>query len=201
MQDCPNETYVKGFCRKHYTRNYRHGSPSVALNNCGTGDTPEERFWSKVAITANPEKCWEWQGALTNLGYGNFGYRKRQWGAHRLAWFLFYGKEPEKFLLHSCDNPRCVNPRHLREGDHRENMGDMVARGRASGGEKNAQSKLTPEQVLQIRDLLRQGIPKTHIAARFNVNEKVIYNIALSKSWAHVGASDSEARKEARKGQ
>lgn len=37
-------------------------------------------------------------------------------------------------ILHSCDNPRCCNPEHLRIGTHQDNMNDKVSRGRSGLG-------------------------------------------------------------------
>lgn len=91
-----------------------------------------ERFWSKVAITANPDRCWEWRAQLTTTGYGHITYHHKDYPAHRFAWFLVYGNHPNPNLciLHSCDNRLCVNPNHLREGTISENALDSVKRGR-----------------------------------------------------------------------
>lgn len=87
-----------------------------------------ERFWSKVNKT---DGCWIWTAYRDDKGYGCFGFRGKVWKAHRVAYELATGPIPTgAHILHSCDNPSCVNPEHLRAGTHADNMRDKVARGR-----------------------------------------------------------------------
>lgn len=118
----------RGWCHKHYKRWKRNGDLYLVKNGRGVP------FWSQVAVTANPEKCWEWQGCrdVSGYGYGVVRYNGTSYYAHRLAWILTSGFDSQLFILHSCDNPPCVNPNHLREGTHTDNMRDMIARGRAA---------------------------------------------------------------------
>jgi len=96
----------------------------------------ERRFWAKVAVVK--EGCWAWQGAASKLGYGHWrpvqgmaavGFPRIQL-ASRIAYGLATGEEPE-MACHHCDNPRCVNPRHIYSGDAKTNTRDMIERGRA----------------------------------------------------------------------
>lgn len=115
---------------------YRRGhNPSVKL----TAADVERRFWSKVQKT---ETCWLWTGeASSHFGYGRLHVNGRRTRAHRYSWELHNGAVPEgKFLLHSCDNPRCVRPEHLRVGTQRENMADKTARGRQARGQRHGMS-------------------------------------------------------------
>ena len=93
--------------------------------------TPEiQRFMKFVDET--PDGCWEWNGYRSSDGYGQFTLFGKAWRAHRASHVLFTGEIPDGyFVLHSCDNPPCVNPAHLRAGTAKENAQDMVARGRA----------------------------------------------------------------------
>ncbi|MBD9529020.1 HNH endonuclease signature motif containing protein [Paracoccus sp. PAR01] len=76
--------------------------------------------------------CWNWIGAKSDRGYGVFTVKKpKQARAHRFSFQLFHGKEPSDLVLHLCDNPSCVNPTHLMDGNHGENMRQMAARKRA----------------------------------------------------------------------
>jgi len=124
------------WCGMHFRRWQKTGNPLLGKQGA-YGDTKETRFWSKVGITSNIDKCWEWQGKLRNDGYAEIavqsitGQRGRYWLVHQYAWYITYGVKPT-MLLHSCDNRKCVNPNHLREGNHKDNYNDMVARGRAS---------------------------------------------------------------------
>ena len=91
-----------------------------------------ERFWSKVD-KAGPGDCWEWQAARIPDGYGHFYLDGRLILAHRVALSWAQGVDipgPEVKALHSCDNPPCVNPAHLRWGSDADNYRDMKDRGR-----------------------------------------------------------------------
>jgi hypothetical protein len=94
--------------------------------------TPEKtiEFWLHVS-RAGALECWEWTGALTRGGYGQMSLNKRPVGAHRVAYAITYGEVPPRLcVMHSCDNPPCVNPAHLSLGTHRENILDARAKGR-----------------------------------------------------------------------
>ena len=135
VEGCEGEHMARGWCQKHYARFKKHGDIDVVKYNIGSGDTTEERFWSKVAITANPDKCWEWQAGINTHDYGAFYFNGRHQGTHRVAWTLANGREPQQgmFILHSCDNRRCCNPNHLREGTPKENTWDAIQRKRFGG--------------------------------------------------------------------
>lgn len=78
--------------------------------------------------------CWEWKAAKNKAGYGCIGINGTVQLAHRTSYFIHHGSWPDMPVLHSCDNPACVNPAHLRLGDHAENAKDKMQRGRWNGG-------------------------------------------------------------------
>lgn len=153
-----------------------------------------ERFWSKVGFTANPDKCWLWLAARDPRGYGRFGISKNERGrlAHRCAWQLTNGEIPDGMqICHHCDNPSCVNPSHLFLGTIRDNVQDMIKKGRkvspSMPGEKNPNSKLTLEQVRFIHHRYAQGgISHEKLAEVIGVNESTIYNILNRRTWKDV---------------
>lgn len=97
----------------------------------------QQRFWSNVERSDDDKACWAWTGYKDKLDYGYFCQGGLRIGAHRYA--LMLHKMPEDtslWALHSCDNPNCVNPKHLRWGDAFDNMRDASNRGRLSAQKK-----------------------------------------------------------------
>lgn len=177
-------------------------------------------FWSKVAITANREKCWEWQAGKYQDGYGMFDVDNPK-KAHRVAYTLFFKQDISNILcLHKCDNPSCVNPNHLFLGTQQDNIDDKKRKGReAKGkthwantnpelfkkvhggwlkklkdnphlvarGEKSGTSKLTSDQVLEIRQIHQDGLlSQTEIGKKFGVDRTCIGLIVRRKNWKHI---------------
>lgn len=89
----------------------------------------KERLLDKVFYS--PDGCWYWTGALSNKGYARIAFNGKNSLASRLSFRLFNGDIPGKlFVMHTCDNPMCVNPNHLVLGTQDDNMKDMVKKGR-----------------------------------------------------------------------
>ena len=138
------------------------------------------RFWGKVKKRSSG--CWEWQAGRDGSGYGLFWHpeRKKNVGAHRVAYELANGVPPgNMFVLHSCDNPLCVNPDHLSLGTLQDNVDDMVAKNRQAKGSRNKQfcingHKMTKENTYTyIRHGMRNTACKT---CRSNAYKKFICN-------------------------
>lgn len=85
-------------------------------------------------IEGEPSECWPWLGSTTAGGYGAIWVSRELVYAHRVAFYLANGHWPQ-VTRHSCDNPPCVNPSHLQDGEQADNVRDMYARGRARSGE------------------------------------------------------------------
>ena len=101
----------------------------------------KKKFCSKFKISDSG--CWEWIGPTNSTGYGYFYLGKEHeggikgTGAHRASYYLFKGQIPEgKFVLHTCDNRKCVNPAHLFLGSQIDNMQDCIQKGRDCRGER-----------------------------------------------------------------
>jgi hypothetical protein len=93
----------------------------------------EVDFWKRVDKTTNPKGCWEWTGNTDIDGYGTFNCNHKKWLAHRFS-MLIAGQDPEGWIvMHSCDNPPCVNPEHLSLGTPADNTQDMLSKGRWKG--------------------------------------------------------------------
>lgn len=117
-------------------------------------------------------------------GYGQIRQDGKTAYAHRVAYELKNGPIGNGlFVLHSCDNRKCVNPDHLSLGTFDDNMADMVGKLRQAHGQKNGHAKLKPEQVREIRAAIG-----THreIAARYGVTQSLVSMIRSGRIWKHV---------------
>lgn len=154
--------------------------------------TLEERFWPKVDQSAGPDGCWPWIAATNERGYGVMRPVGQRSGptvkAHRVSAELAGMDIDGRFVLHACDTPACVNPAHLRVGDHAENMRDMSGRDRSNHGSRNPNARLTERQVAAIKGLLLAGFQHKEIASEFGVSRATVSFIAEGKTWRRVTA-------------
>lgn len=155
------------------------------------------RFWAKVnkdgPVPAHcPEigQCWLWSGAKR----GRYGcvwvlLTRRYEYPHRVVLLIRNGHWPE-CALHRCDNTMCVRPEHLFEGTQRENVADMHTKKRAGfgvlRGSRNGCSKLTEDNVLEIRAARTAGEPLQSLATRFGVTKQTVWAIVHRKKWISV---------------
>lgn len=146
-----------------------------------------DNFWSKVEPSPN---CWNWTGTRLPRGYGTLFWDGRRWYAHRLSWSVTYGLIPPTGMCvcHTCDNPSCVRPSHLFLGTQKDNLRDMIAKGRdnrtvAPKGELHYASKLTAAQVLEIRTATGT---RREIAKQFRLSESYVWAIQHKTTWRHI---------------
>lgn len=137
------------------------------------------RFWSKVERRAL-HQCWLWTGATStgSLGYGTFSVEGRTQYAHRVAYELTHDPIPKGMLvLHHCDRPGCVNPRHLTLGTHLDNARHATERGRFN-------RKLTPAAVRSIFEARARGEARAkELAELHGVTPATIQRVFNGKSW------------------
>jgi hypothetical protein len=153
--------------------------------------TVEERFWPKVRKT---DTCWEWTGAkqqatALTLPYGILWKREgKTWlKAHRVSWELHFGEIPEgKFVCHHCDNPVCVNPSHLFLGTAADNMTDKWSKGRGVLGERHHKSKLTADQVREMRAKRKQGVSTSELGRQYGISQVAAWDVVNGKHWRHI---------------
>lgn len=157
---------------------------SVKCNGLLKRQNRSKRFWAKVAI-AGENDCWPWLGRRTDRGYGEYHLSGERWRSHRFALADTGIELGEKIVLHKCDNPPCCNPKHLTVGTYADNNADMRAKGRAkaSRGEAHHGSKLTENQVREIR-ASQESLPE--LARRFGLAKSAICNARSGKTWGHV---------------
>lgn len=151
----------------------------------------KERFWEKVDIQ-EPEDCWLWLASLAGRSYGHIWFDGRIEYAHRVAWIITYGPIPPKICVcHHCDVSLCVNPKHLFLGTHKDNMRDMISKGRQIDapmpGERNGRAILTEEKVIRAKELKRQGETYKSIAESMGVTISTIHKVVKGITWKHLG--------------
>lgn len=173
----------------------------------------KERLWSRVLIGENNE-CWNWIGKLGTDGYGHLKVNGKLKGAHVASYMLHYGNvQAGMCVCHKCDNRACVNPNHLFEGTHQDNIRDRFLKGRSAAGDKNGsrthpesrprgashhwqvkpwtrptgdrngRAKLTPEQVAVIKSALEGGAQCASLAKQYGVSWTAIKKIKQGNNW------------------
>lgn len=143
-----------------------------------------ERLAANVMV-GPPHVCWLWEGARDWDGYGRIKRGRRVVvGVHRLVAELCL-PNPDGWpnVLHSCDQPSCVNPHHLRWGTDADNAADRCARGRQPRGAVHGLSKLTEVSAMAI---YRAEGTCAAIAARFGVSPRSVRGIKLRQTWRHI---------------
>lgn len=150
-----------------------------------------ERIEASISVDGNG--CWIWQRAKATNGYGSFalggGKAAR---AHRISFEVFVGDIPCGLdVCHRCDVRACVNPSHLFTGSRSENILDASSKNRVSRthqkkGSQHPSAKLDEQKAAEILVLLSSGEPKTRIAKRYGVSDRVILLISRGQLWKHV---------------
>lgn len=137
-------------------------------------------------IAKRESGCWDWTGAEWSGGYGKFQLNGKVHLAHRYSYWTSNGPLPiNSVVRHICDNPKCVNPRHLVIGSQVDNVKDRVDRDRSAYGEKNGRAKLTWDTVRAIRAFClgeKRGAP-VRASVEFGVNIAIVRDILKNKTW------------------
>lgn len=163
-------------------------------------DLPDPgRFWVKVdkGDPDDPKACWEWKACRDKNGYGKIGIKGKTFQAHRVSYAYHYENfDPSMVICHRCDNPPCVNPKHLFQDTAQKNNLDRDLKNRQVRGENNGTAKLNDQAIRDIRAMWKAGTSQTAIAQIYGVNQATISRIVHKKRWLHVDEKMIGAPKE-----
>lgn len=181
---CERPARKRGMCNRHYLRWWK-STPSKHRPR----PTVEERFWAKVQKQASTS-CWEWTAARKPSGHGIFvGPQGKVVSASSFSLELHLGYRVPAGMecCHRCDNPPCVNPRHLYFGTRQSNVDDAWARGRMPVGSERSAAKIDETQVLEIRNRYADGAGARELAEEFGIAISTLRLTVLGRKWKHVG--------------
>jgi hypothetical protein len=141
---------------------------------------PSCRFWEKVHVPEDPNACWEWTGAVRDDGYGVFKVGGATVRSHVFSFEKHFKRAPSEglFVCHKCDNRRCVNPTHLFQGSHQDNMADMQQKGRARSGPAII---LSATQRNAMRRDFERGVTYPELATYYGVTARTVGRIVSGK--------------------
>ena len=133
--------------------------------------------------------CHYWIAATTKFGYGKLNNGNKSWVlAHRFVWEQKNGEIPKEMLvLHHCDNPSCVNVKHLYLGNYQDNANDreLRKRGNYANGINHGANKLLPSQVYEIRDAYDTGkYSFRQLGKIYGIDGKSVADIIDRKNWS-----------------
>ena len=156
-----------------------------------TATEDEKKLRALKVITRNCERrngCLLWCKPVRR-GYAAMIYNGKLMAAHRVSWIIHKGPIPEgMWVLHSCDQPNCLEIQHLFLGTAKDNWDDMVKKGRRmfKPGEACNFAKLKEEQVIEIRKRMKRGENDTSLGYNFGVSAGAIADIRRGRNWKHV---------------
>lgn len=137
------------------------------------------KFTSKIAPPNNND-CWEWLASCNPItGYGNTQWERKRIYTHRLMWTLAIGTIPaDMYVLHKCDNPKCVNPHHLFLGTSLANAQDRESKGRG-----NRPHRFSMVEINTIRLSYQANSDLEKMAYSYGVSKMAIWNVVTRKTY------------------
>ena len=193
IADCGKKYRSAGLCKAHWLKRQR----AQRRDRLGTQPpqgrpkpTRPSKLNSGVRFalllrysSMDVDECLIFPGAPDPDGYKGITFNGRKARAHRVMCILAHGAPNGRIARHRCDNPPCVNPKHLHWGTDADNVRDCMERGRFCIGENRAQAKLTNQQVLDIR---ASSDPLKMIAEKFGISYRKVRKIRYREKWKNV---------------
>jgi hypothetical protein len=141
-----------------------------------------DRFWVKVEAQ-DPDECWPWLAYRYPNGYGCFSLDNDSVGAHRVAYVLSAGPiPPGMMVLHTCHRRDCMNPDHLFLGTH----ADRARHGRYLRGENHPMTRMTNQQVKEMRQRYEDGESTVTLVLDYGVKYITAYEVTHRLTWKSV---------------
>ena len=191
----PTASLVVGRSRTKSERKLCKDGVYRMIPRARTKDESTAVFWTKVQ-RGGEDECWPCLGMSKENGngmiYGVFWDEGKIVPAHRFSYEIHNGTlqdHPKQLACHSCDNPICVNPKHLFAGTYKDNNHDSLVKGR------KASAKLSPSQVVDILSRVRGGHSRKDVAALFNVTRTNIDYICKGTTWNHLHVAHADGTK------
>lgn len=176
-------------CGKTYLttkRKQRYCSKQCRYNGHSKEMTREIQFY----VNENGCHVCTYPKSKNKHGYISTTIRGKYIELHRKIYMETYGEIPSGYIVrHKCDNPACINPKHLELGTHTDNNRDKVLRGRQAKGERQGLSRLKTEQVIEIKNRLRDKnyISISSLAKEYGVSRGAINAIRRGDTWYWLG--------------
>lgn len=187
IEGCNKPSRARGWCKMHYERNRQHGSPLT----CATTIPPRGEIQSffEQAIAYAGDECIPWPYSHNQFGYGQITLKGKRYVASRLMCKIAHGPAPSPVhqSAHSCGKGHlgCINKRHLRWDTPKGNHTDMTKHGTLPHSETHVSSKLSNDEVHQIRILIGTRSHQA-IADQFGVSRRLIGMIGDGTIWRHL---------------
>lgn len=182
IDNCDQPHKAKGYCRKHYWRFAKYGDPNKT-SRFGKEISLDERI-NLVGWDVIDSGCWEWRGYRDHFNYPMIMFANQAIRVHRYVFELSFGKMilPGNVVMHSCDNPPCVNPDHLSQGTQADNIQDMVSKNRHRRGG----GKLSEARVQEIRKRVAAGEKMRALERELNLGGGSVSRIVSRQTHAWV---------------
>lgn len=183
VDGCEKHSHARGFCAAHYYHFRKRGDPSKKAPK----KTSRVMEWLLSHVDhEDEEECLTWPFSTNIHGRASMRLRGKTSSAYREMCRLAHG-EPDSDVMHaahSCGKGHlgCINPNHLRWDTPKGNEADKVLHGTSNRGESHGLSKLTVEQVYEIRSMHGMATQR-EVAIKFGVSQGHVADIWNRRVW------------------